>query len=166
MTDLPTALKLQAHLDGELAPGEAREMVSLLQRDAEARGLFDELQSTRRLLAANEPEIKMPESREFYWSKIRRELERLDREPEARPRRVWGLPQWLRLALPAGAVLGAVLVFAAVMLHRSAFAPGPGSPLFAVGDEIETPLEEMNSFTFRSESARMTVVWVSDTFVN
>jgi anti-sigma factor RsiW len=162
MKDLPTALKLQAHLDGELAPDEAREVVSLLQRDAEARALFDELKGTRRVLAANEPEIEVPESREFYWSKIRRELERLEREPQVRPQRVWGIARWLRLALP----VCAVLVFAVVMLHRSAFAPGPGSPLFAVGDEIETPLEELNSFTFRSESARMTVVWVSDSFVN
>lgn len=162
MNELPTSLKLQAHLDGELPPDEAREVVALLQRDAEARALFDELKSTRRLLAAHEPEIQLPESREFYWSKIRRELERVEREPNARPRRAWGLLQWIRLALPAGVVL----VFAAVMLHRSAFSPGPGSPLFAVGDEIETPLEELNSFTFRSESARMTVVWVSDTFVN
>jgi len=162
MTDLPTALKLQAHLDGELAPDEARELVSLLQRDAEARALFDELKGTRRLLAANEPEIELPESREFYWSKIRRELERLDREPPVRPPRAWGIPRWLRLALPACAVL----VLTAVMMHQTAFAPGPRAPLFAVGDEIETPLEELNSFTFRSESARMTVVWVSDTFVN
>ena len=162
MTDLPTALILQAHLDGELAPDDAREVVSLLQRDTEVRALFDELKSTRRLLAANEPEISLPESREFYWSKIRRELERLDREPPVRPLQAWGILRWLRLALPACAVL----VLVAVMLHRSAFAPGPGSPLFAVGDEIETPLEELNSFTFRSESARLTVVWVSDTFVN
>ncbi len=162
MIDLPTALKLQAHLDGELPPAEARDVVALLERDSEARALFDELKGTRRVLAAHEPEPQLPESREFYWSKIRREIERVEREPEPRPRRAWSVGPWLRLALPAAAAL----MFAALLLQRSAFAPGPSAPLFAVGDEIETPLEERDSFTFRSESAHLTVVWVSDTFVN
>ncbi len=162
MIDLPTALKLQAQLDGELAPDEARDVVALLQRDAEARALFDELKGTRRLLATHQPELQLPESREFYWSKIRREIERAEREPEPRPRPAWSVGHWLRLALPACAAL----LFAALLLHRFVFAPHSSSALFAVGDEIETPLEEQESFTFRSESAHLTVVWVSDTFVN
>ncbi len=158
MIDLPTALKLQAHLDGELAPDEAREVVARLQRDVEARALFDKLKGARRLLAAHEPGLQVPESREFYWSRIRREIERVEREPEPRPHPAWHVGRWLRLALPAAAAL----LFAALLLHRSV----ASAPLFAVGDEIETPLEERDSFTFRSESAHMTVVWVSDTFVN
>ena len=162
MSDFPTALKLQAHLDGELPSDQAGEVVALLQRDAEARALFDELKATRRLLALNETAVPVPETREFYWSKIRRELERLEPAPVAHPRQTWDLSRWLRLALP----VGAALILAAVLLQRPGLAPRSGKTLFAVGDEIETPLEQLTSVTFRSESARMTVVWISDSFIN
>lgn len=162
MTDFDLALKLQAHLDGELPPDEAREVVALLQRDPEARALFDELKTTRRLLAGNETAVPVPESREFYWSQIRRELERLEPQPESRPRASWGWFRWFRLAVP----VGAALVLGALVLHRPNIGSPPGSTPFALGDEVETPLEELTSVTFRSESARMTVVWVSDSIIN
>ena len=38
----------------------------------EALALADELRMTRAVLAGNEPERAVPESREFYWSKVRR----------------------------------------------------------------------------------------------
>jgi anti-sigma factor RsiW len=162
MTDLDLALKLQAHLDGELPPEKAREVVALLQCDAEARALFDELKTTRRVLAGNETVVPVPESREFYWSRIRRELEQLESQPESRPRASWGLFRWLRLAVPAGAALMLVVL----VLQRPGFTPWSRTAAFAVGDEVETPLEELTSVTFRSESARMTVVWVSDSIIN
>jgi hypothetical protein len=58
---------------------------------------------------------------------------------------------------PAG-VLAALVVFVAVVLRS----PEGGGTLLALDDshEIETPLEETSSFSFRSEAAAMTVVWV------
>jgi anti-sigma factor RsiW len=162
MTHCDLALKLQAHLDGELPPDEAREVVALLQRDTRARALFDELKATRRLLVGNETAVPVPESREFYWSKIRRELERLEPQAESRPRASWGRFRWLRLAVP----VGAALVLGALVLQRPSVGSRPGSAPFAIGDEVETPLEELTSVTFRSESARLTVVWVSDSVIN
>jgi hypothetical protein len=38
---------------------------------------------------------------------------------------------------------------------------GSGAALVAVGHEIETPINGMSSFAFRSESERMTVVWIT-----
>src|SRR5688572_6098577 len=77
-------LKLQAFLDGELSEKEAREMASWLARDAEATALAGELRNTRKALKDSEPNIRVPESREFYWSKIQREIER---EPAPAPER-------------------------------------------------------------------------------
>jgi hypothetical protein len=54
------------------------------------------------------------------------------------------------------------VVAAGVALVLQRVSPdGPGPAVLAVGHEIETPLEEVSSFTFRSESERMTVVWVN-----
>jgi anti-sigma factor RsiW len=161
-SEFETALRLQAHLDGELPPDEAREMVALLERDAGARALFDELKATRRLLAGNETVVPVPDSREFYWSKIRRELERLESSPARPPHAGRGVLWWLRLAVP----VGVALVLVTLVLQGPGLGRRPGPALFAVGDEVETPLEELTSVTFRSESARMTVVWVSDSVIN
>ena len=83
-------LKLQAYLDGELPDGEAREAADLLAQDAEARALLAELKNTRAALAGFEADIKLPESREFYWSKIEREIQR--QSPMIEPERKFASP--------------------------------------------------------------------------
>src|SRR5207245_5067319 len=82
MMNHETELKLQAYLDGELPAGQIRSIAELLEQDADARSLTDELKATRTLLVGNELEFKLPEGREFYWSKIRRQIER---EAQAQP---------------------------------------------------------------------------------
>ena len=157
MINHETELKLQAYLDGELSPGEAKVISDLLESDGGAQGLYQELRTAKSLLAGNELERKTPESREFYWSKIQRQIERAEStqadglaEP-ATPR--W----WTRFLAPAGA-LAALAVFVAVALRN----PESGGSFLGLDDshEIETPLEETSSFSFRSEAAAMTVVWV------
>jgi hypothetical protein len=66
-------------------------------------------------------------------------------------------PWWARFLAPAG-VLATLAVFIALSLRG----PDDASKLWALedGHDIETPLEETSSFSFRSESAAMTVVWV------
>jgi len=76
MIDLETKLKLQAYVDNELSGREARDISARLDRDAEARALCAELTNLRTLVAAHELEVRVPESREFYWSKIQREIVR------------------------------------------------------------------------------------------
>jgi hypothetical protein len=64
---------------------------------------------------------------------------------------------WFRFLAPAGA-LAALAVFVGIALRT----PEKLSTVVAWDDshEIETPLEETSSFSFRSEAAAMTVVWV------
>ena len=69
-------LKLQAYLDGELPPQETEKVIHSLRTDPEALALHEELKLTKSLLQGNELEIKLGESREFYWSKICREIGR------------------------------------------------------------------------------------------
>ena len=157
MINHQTELKLQAYLDGELSPGEVRAITHLLESDAGAQGLYQELKAARSLLAGNELERKLPESREFYWSKIQRQIERMESTQGVEAAESAASPWWTRFLAPAG-VVAALAVFVAVALRS----PEGGRSFLALDDsyEIETPLEETSSFSFRSEAAAMTVVWV------
>src|SRR4029077_2677507 len=100
-------LKLQAWLDGELSEREAAEVKDWLARDREAQLLLAELQNTGAALAGQEEGIKLPESREFFWSKISRDIERQER---AAARTAAGRPWLLRLMVPVGSLAAVALV--------------------------------------------------------
>ena len=150
-------LKLQAYLDGELSAGEAKAVADLLGRDAGAQALYQELRIGRSLLAENELERKLPELPEFYWSKIQSQIDRVESTQADGLTEPSTSHWWPRFLAPAG-VLAALAVFVAVVLRS----PEGGGTFLALDDshEIETPLEETSSFSFRSEAAAMTVVWV------
>jgi anti-sigma factor RsiW len=63
-------LKLQAWVDGELTAAEAEEMRRLADADPDAARLAAELQSIKTAFAGDSQPVTMPETREFYWSKI------------------------------------------------------------------------------------------------
>lgn len=149
-------LRLQAWVDGELSPTEAAEVEQWTAQDAEARVLAAELRRVRSWLQGAEVARPVPETREFYWSQIRRGIEREagGRAPEGQPRSEAPAAWWQWWLAPAGAL--AAIVFLLLVVSGV----GRRSAQLAVLHEIETPLEQINSITFRSERARMTVVWV------
>src|SRR5476649_2494344 len=79
-------LKLQALLDGELPENEAREILAWTQRDSAAAGLLTELRNTRAAMAKSEPQLSVPETREFFWSKIEREIQRQEPKTMSTPK--------------------------------------------------------------------------------
>jgi len=102
-------LKLQAFLDEELSEAEASEVASWLAKDQEATLLLGELRNTRQALARFEAGVRLPESREFYWSKIKREIERsAPAETPAQP--VSLFTRLRRLLMPLGAIATLALV--------------------------------------------------------
>jgi len=142
-------LRLQSYLDNEVSSAEAREIASWIARDAEAKALCDELQGTKALLIAeNELPVAVPDSREFYWSKIQQGIERAEREPS---REVVARPWWSRLLAPvAGAAALALFVFTSVSTN----------PARNVAGQTEQSLTD-NSITFYSPEHKMTVVWIA-----
>lgn len=159
-----TQLKVMAYLDNELSPGEARKVASLISSDREAQELYTLLRSTRELLGGNEPEVKLDESRDFYWSKIQRQISAAEREPARRAASSW----WVRLLAP---VAGTAALFALVLS-----AMNPAGPAASAGKEqtasvltsarpvhgeIEDLAPDVSSVTFRSEEDGVTVVWLT-----
>lgn len=146
-------LKLQAFLDSELSDRDAREVAAWLARDADATALLGELRNTRRALADFEPALKVPESREFYWSKIHREIQR--REPETAPAPVRSV-SWLallrRVLMPVGAL--AVLAIAGVLAYHEL---SPGAPPI----HVKAIMADAGAFTYRDQAQGMTLIWLS-----
>jgi len=150
-------LKIQAYLDNELAAAERQQISELIRTDGEAQKVYEALAATKAWVTDNEPEHKLPESREFYWSKIEREIRQQTAPVQAT---YFGLDfgnWWVRLATACAAValVGTLAILGSrsgTMISRS-YEP----------QEMELP-EEMSAITFHSQSANMTVVWVQARF--
>ena len=145
-------LKLQSYLDGELPAREAKDFAARAQTDPAAQALLEELRCTRTALRGNEPEHKLPESPEFYWSKIERGILAEEKLPGHRSSPFsmgWMFRYWPQLGGASAAAL--LLLIAAFLL--------PSSP---ASEDIENPLTGTSTFTFRSEPDRMTLVWISE----
>jgi anti-sigma factor RsiW len=151
--DYDAQLKLQAFLDGELPKAKASEVANWVARDREAAALLEELRTTRKALTGFEAGIQLPESREFFWSKVEREIQRLEM-PAPKPAPVPFFALWRRFLVPASAV--ALVFIAGVLLTRPT---GPAGRTAAA--EIETALADSGAFTYRDYSAGTTLVWLS-----
>ncbi len=143
-----TELKLQALLDGELDARETREVEALLAQDVQSAVLMQELKWMKAAVAGNEAEVKLPETREFYWSKIERSIETAEKQAAAAPAgRAW----WLKLLYPATGLAAMVAVMFVVSGGRT-----------TDGADTESVPEDVNAISFRSEAEAMSVVYVAD----
>lgn len=146
-------LKLQASLDGELPEKDANEVAAWLARDAEATDLLAELSNTRKALADYVPALKLPESREFYWSKIQREIQRS--EPARAPAESTSVFALLRrVLLPLGAV--AVLTIAGMLAFQE-FSNQGKTPRA----QVNAMLADVGAIHYRDQAQGMTVIWLS-----
>lgn len=148
-------LKLQAYVDGELPERAARSLEKWIAEDKEAEALVAELKTAKAVLAGNEPEFSVPESREFYWSKISREIQGLE-TTEVPVTGLWF--SWQKYLAPlAGVALVVLLAMGAFNIYNTRLRDNDARHLA----EIENLSEQMGAFSFRS-SENMFVVWVYD----
>ena len=141
-------LKLQAFLDGELDARETREVEALLAQDAQSAALMQELRWTKGAIVGSEAEVRLPESREFFWGKVERTIEASERLAASAPAgRAW----WTKLLYPATGLAAMVAVMFVV-------SGGRGTD----GSDTESVPEDVNAVSFRSESEKMSVVYVAD----
>ncbi len=151
MNNHDSELKLQAYLDGELPAREAAEVKEWLAKDPDGQALLAELQNTKAAMTGGETEFTLPESREFFWSKVQREIEQQEKAAGAVAKMSW--VSWVRhhLVSVGGAV--ALTCVMGIMLLR-----GAGGPL----GEMDMTSDDMGAYTFRDQQAKMTVVWFYD----
>lgn len=105
-------LKIQAWLDGELAPQESAIIANLVDSNPEAKAVAVELETIQTIFKSGENGEKLEDSRTFYWSQIQRQIESEEltgvKEPnrtqvlESNPSGQGNLLHWL---LPAGSLL-------------------------------------------------------------
>lgn len=146
-------IKLQAFLDGELPEKDAREVAAWVARDAEATDLLAELRNTRKALADFEPGLKLPESREFYWSKIEREIQRLEPAPQVNPSASIFM-RLRRFVVPAGAVAALLVLVTVAGLQLGRFGLSGAS-------ETEMTSADSGTFTYQDYASGTTLVWVT-----
>ena len=146
-----SALKVQAYVDGELTGRDRSKIERLLQQEPSAQALVSELKSTQQLLAANQPEYSLPESKDFFWSKVASQIDRAPAGPAAPAR--WVAPSWLRWTIPAATCALVVSLFLLAKLPKTA-------PLAPAAPEPEVALADQSGFAFNSETDGMSVVWV------
>jgi hypothetical protein len=149
-------LKLQAWVDGELPEAEARQIAAFAQNESDAHALAQELRLTKGFLAGNEPEVKLPESADFYWSKIRREIESVEKAANATPRMAWTFA-WRRLMAPLS---GLALIAFLSILSLNVFHQQPIDDSAKYLVEVENLSEDIGSISYRSQSENMFVVYL------
>ena len=146
-------LKIQAFLDGELPEKEAREVAAWVARDAAATDLLKELRNTRQALTGFEQDLRVPESREFYWSKIEREMQRQQlMEPLSSSPSVRSLLH--RFLIPASAVAALVVIGLVAGLRVGQVQTGPRP-------ETEMAAADSGAFTYQDYANGTTLVWVN-----
>ncbi|HTG44298.1 MAG TPA: hypothetical protein VK633_07170 [Verrucomicrobiae bacterium] len=150
-------LKLQAFLDGELPNAEVNRVADWIDSDPEAQALLFELRTTKVTLRENELPHAVPETRDFYWSKINRAIESAERL-ESRPAPHF-ITLWRRFMAPlAGVALVTFLTLS--MVHY--FKRSQEDPYLSHLAEVETPSDDVGAYSFRSPSGNMFVVWLYD----
>ena len=146
-------IKLQAYLDKELAADERQQVESALLQDPEANALLAELRMIRGVLAGYQDQTKLPESREFYWSKVERGLRAAERAELSGSRDTAVRTWWRKWLVPAGAF--AALALAGWLAGTQTGFFGSTAPLG------ESSLDDTGAFTYRDFSTGTTLVWLS-----
>ncbi len=155
MMTLEQQLKIQAYVDGELSRAEAKKVEALIAADPEARGLYEELKFAATVLREHEPEFKMPVSQELFWNRIYEQIKQSEPEP-----------------IP---VLDYLKYLVGVVFSRKNWVPVTATFIASVGIfllkdvikpiedylvVVETPSDEVGSYSFRAQSEKMFVLWI------
>jgi len=153
MIDYKDQLRLQAYLDGELSASEEKEITDLLAKDPESAALLTELRQTSQALAGFEEGLKLPESREFFWSKVQRGIESQENRASAVDRSApvpWSV-RLRRFLVPASGL--AVIASLVLVVTKESGGPADAS--------VETSLADGGGVVYHDFSARATFVWLS-----
>jgi len=126
-------------------------------------------QHVRRMLHANPPAAAMSDSPEFFWSKVKAEIQRRGGERAQAPTPKLAFADWLeqhQLAVvsAAASLIAALGVLSfALAFHGThlVLTSAPTSIGFAGVEQLKTPIPHTVATAFDSEDAGVTVIWVT-----
>ena len=124
-------------------------------------------QRVRRLLRANPTAAAMGDSAEFFWSKVKTEIQRRGEESIEVPLPRLALADWLRQHQFATAVAlviaaGSAVWFMQTVRRAPEVTASVAAPAgFAEVEQLKTPVPHSAATTFDSEDAGVTVIWVT-----
>ncbi|MBN8249674.1 MAG: hypothetical protein J0L84_19820, partial [Verrucomicrobia bacterium] len=134
-----TCLELQALIDGELNKRQRDALLRKSAADAESQHLVEALTALRETVRGHEPEHRVPESREFYWSRIQQRIAANPLRPATATPARW---DWLRWLVP---VAGAAAVAALLSFPRT---PEPSELAVVSPRHSETGPQLASSVTY------------------
>jgi anti-sigma factor RsiW len=146
-------LRLQSYLDEELSAEERKQVEAAILRDPAAKALLGELRMTCTVLAGYEDGMKLPEGREFYWSKIERGIHAAEQPAPTRNENTALQIWWRKWLMPTGALAA---------LAITAWLAGTQAGYFgSAALHGESSLADSGAFTYRDFSTGTTLVWLS-----
>jgi len=144
---IETCLEIQAYLDNELTAERRGAVEALCAADPEASSLREALRSVKATVRTHETEIRLNESREFYWSQIQRRIAAAERESAAPNRRT--LPAWSALYRWLVPAVGLAAVVAVVTLRDDR------------RSELSSAVAGGSTVEYRSDADGVTVHWIN-----
>jgi hypothetical protein len=143
-------LKIQALVDGELTEFEAGKLRDRIKNDIRLQILHERLTQMKDLISTHEMPRVLPESSDFYWSKIAQEIEVGESAAQS-----LGMKWVFRRLAP---LLGIASVALLITLQ------GPNLPDLGIvldyNHELELLVDEIDVMTFNSADDSMSVVWI------
>jgi anti-sigma factor RsiW len=156
-------------LDGELK-GLRRWIVQRhVSRCSACAEEYRRQEQVRQLLRANPTVTPMGDSPEFFWSRVKAEVQRRGNERVAVPTPHLALADWLRqhqLAVATAAaalvaVVGLLWLIPAFHAPTTVTASVPTTHHFALIEHLKTPVPHTVATAFDNEDADVTVIWVT-----
>ena len=141
-------LRIQAWMDGELAPKEAAQIATLIEQNPEALALSEELRVLENALHLGEKPAILNDSRDFYWSQIERQIDAEEPLPGPYAGPVIVSGNLLRWMVPV-ASLGAIVI---LMMNFGAMSPQPQPSV--PGVVADTPVSATPTGRTESTSGR------------
>ena len=143
-------LRIQAWMDGELAPKESAQIATVIEQNPEALALSEELRVVENALHFGEKPAILNDSRDFYWTQIERQIDAEEPLPEPYAVPVLVSSNLLRWMVPVGS-LGAIVI---LIMNFGAMNPQPQPSVPGVISEAPasvTPTGRTESVSGREE---------------
>jgi anti-sigma factor RsiW len=149
---------ISALVDGELHGLRRWWVERHLRRCLVCEAAYRHVRHVRQMLAANPSTEAMTDAAEFFWSKVKREIERRGAEQVRVPVPSLRLADWIGWHAPALATAAAGVIALAVITGVF-FARGGVLPTMVM--RADTAIPDTVATAIQGEDADVTVIWVS-----